>query len=173
MNIVDIVVVAVVGILTVAGFWKGMVRQVFGIAGIVAGYVLAMRFYQPWSKVVTGISPGTARVVTFIAIFLACLLVAHLMARGAEKLLAITRLGFFNRIGGGLFGFLKGCILVSVGVLVLTSFFSVKNSFFSDSSTMKYILPVTASLKKITREDIRGKYHEKIGAEEPSRTKHR
>jgi uncharacterized membrane protein required for colicin V production len=38
----DIIVFAVVGILTIIGLWKGFVRQLFGLLGVVAGYMLAM-----------------------------------------------------------------------------------------------------------------------------------
>ena len=46
----DIIVLAVIGILTIIGLWKGVVKQLFGLLGVVAGYLLAMRFYQPCSK---------------------------------------------------------------------------------------------------------------------------
>ena len=103
----DIIVLAVIGILTIIGLWKGVVKQFFGLLGVVAGYLLAMRFYQPCSKFLTSIYPGTAKVISFIAIFLASILVAHLIGWGVGRLLAISKLGFINRIGGGLLGFLE------------------------------------------------------------------
>ncbi len=171
MGTVDIIVIVVIGILTIIGFWKGIVKQVFGLLGVIAGYILAMKFYEPSSKFLTSIHPGTARVISFIAIFLACILVAHLVGWGIGKFLAISKLGFLNRIGGGFLGFLKGCILVAVMVMVLTAFLSANNSFFKKSSTMKYILPVMAALKKVTREDIKAKYNEKMGTEKPVQAK--
>jgi membrane protein required for colicin V production len=168
MDTFDIVVLAVIGMLTIIGFWKGMVRQVFGIAGIMAGCILAMQFSRPWAKFLTGVSPGAARIIAFIVIFIACVLIANLLARGVERLFAITRLGFLNRIGGGLFGFLKGLILISLTVIVLTTFFSVNKGFFENSSTIKYILPLTTTLKRITLEDIKSTYSEKVGSEKPA-----
>ena len=67
----DIIVLAVIGILTIIGLWRGVVKQFFGLLGVVAGYLLAMRFYQPCSKFLTSIYPDTAKVISFIAIFLA------------------------------------------------------------------------------------------------------
>lgn len=171
MNTFDILVIAVIGILTIIGFWKGMVKQVFGLLGVIAGYMLAMRFYQPCSKFLTSIHPGTAKVISFIAIFLACVLLAYLIGWGIGRFLAISKLGFLNRIGGGFLGFLKGCILVAVMVMVVTAFLSPNNTLFKNSSLMKYILPVTAVLKKVTREDIKAKYDEKMGTEKPGQVK--
>ena len=167
----DIIVLAVIGILTIIGLWKGIVKQLFGLLGVIAGYMLAMRFYQPCSKFLTSFHPGTAKAISFTAIFLACILVAHLLGWAAGRLFAISELGFLNRIGGGLLGFLKGCIIVSVAVMVLTVFLSADSSLFKKSSTIKYILPVTAALKKVTRGDIEAKYNEKTGTEKPMRPK--
>ncbi|MCG6534538.1 MAG: CvpA family protein [Syntrophales bacterium LBB04] len=163
----DIIVLAFIGILTIVGFWKGMVKQLFGLAGVVAGYVLALRYYQPCSKFLTSIHPGTARVISFIAIVLACMLVAHLIGWGVGRLLAISQLGFLNRIGGGLLGFLKGCIIVSLAVMAMTLFLSADNNLFKKSSTIKYIQHITGILKKVTRGEIEAKYDEKVGKEKP------
>ncbi|MBA4419013.1 MAG: hypothetical protein C0392_14080 [Syntrophus sp. (in: bacteria)] len=171
MSTFDIIVLAVIGILTIIGLWKGMVRQIFGLLGVIAGYILAMRFYQPCSKFLTDIHPGVAKAISFIAIFLACILLAHLIGWGVGRFFAVVKLGFLNRIGGGLMGFLKGCIIVSVGVMVLTAFLSADHSIFKKSSTMKYILPVTTALKGVTRGDVKDKYNEKIGTEKPARAK--
>jgi membrane protein required for colicin V production len=163
----DIIVLAVIGILTIIGLWKGVVKQLFGLLGVVAGYLLAMRFYQPCSKFLTSIYPGTAKVISFIAIFLASILVAHLIGWGVGRLLAISKLGFLNRIGGGLLGFLKGSLIVSVMVIVVTAYLPGDTSLFKKSSTIKYILPITAALKKVAHGDFKAKYNEKAGKEKP------
>jgi membrane protein required for colicin V production len=164
----DIIVFAFIGILTIVGLWKGLVKQLFGLLGVIAGYLLAVSFYQTCSKFFTSVPPGTARIMSFVTIFLACILAAHLIGWGVGRLLAISKLGFFNRIGGGLLGFFKGCIIISVMVMVLTAFLPGYTSLFKKSSTIKYILPVTAALKKVTHEDIKTKYNEKIGKEKPT-----
>ncbi len=163
----DIIVLVVIGILTIIGLWKGVVKQLFGLLGVLAGYFLAMRFYQPGSKFLTSIYPGTAKLISFIAIFLVCILVAHLIGWGAGRLLHITKLGFLNRIGGGLLGFLKGCLVVSVMVMLITAYLPGDTRLFKKSSTIKYILPVTTALKKFTHVDFKAKYNEKAEKEKP------
>jgi membrane protein required for colicin V production len=167
----DIIVLAVVGVLTLIGLWKGMVRQFFGLLGLIAGYVLAMRFYQPGSKFLMTLHPTTARAISFIAIFLGCILVAHLIGWAVGRIFAVSKLGFLNRIGGGVLGFLKGCVLVSVAVVVLTAFLPADSSLFRESSTIRYILPVAMALTKVTRGDIAARYYEKVGREKPTMPK--
>jgi membrane protein required for colicin V production len=126
-----------------------------------------MKYYELCSKYFTSLHPGTAKALSFIAIFLACVIVAHIIGWAVGRFFTISGLGFLNRIGGGLLGFLKGCLIVSLMVLVLTVSDSAKSGFFKKSHTVKYVLPVAAMLKKVTHEDIKAKYNEKIGKEKP------
>ncbi len=163
----DIIVFTVIGVLTIIGLCNGMVKQLFGLAGLVAGYMLAMKFYQPCSKFLTSFPPGTAKAISFIAIFFVCILLAHIIGWMVGRFFAISGLGFLNRIGGGFLGFLKGCLIVCVMVIVLKTFFPSYNNFFKRSHTIKYILSVTTILKKVTHDDIKAKYNGKIGKEKP------
>lgn len=173
MSRFDIIVYAVIAIFTFFGLWKGMARQIFGLVGAIAGYVLAMRFYEPCSRFVTGFHPGSARAISFIAIFLACVIIAHVLGWAVGRLFVHAGLGFLNRIGGGVLGFLKGGILIVVAVMVLTVFFPAERGLFRKSSTIKYILPAVAALKKVTRGDIMDKYNEKVGKEKPASPRRR
>jgi membrane protein required for colicin V production len=161
MNTFDIVVVVVVGGLTLLGLFKGMVKQLVALAGVVAGYMVAMRFYEPASRFFTSFHPGTAKVISFIAIFVACIICAHIIGGVVGKLFGISGLGFFNRIGGGLVGFLKGCLIVSLVVMVLIAFLPANSGLFKGSSTIKYILPVVGVMKHISPEKVKAGYNEK------------
>ena len=167
----DIIVLAVIGIPTIIGLFNGTLKQLFGIAGIVAGYMLAMRYYQICSRYLTSFRPATAKVISFFFIFLACIVVVHIIGWVIGRFFAISRLGFLNRIGGGILGFVKGYLVVCVMIIVVTTFFAGHSGFFKKSHTIKYILPVTSMLKKITREDIKARYNEKIGKEKPASPK--
>jgi membrane protein required for colicin V production len=159
----DIIVLAIIGILTIAGLFSGMVKQLFGLVGVIGGYVLAMRYYQLCAKYLTTFHPGTARVISFVVIFLACIVLAHIIGWLIGRLFTISGLGFLNRIGGGLLGFVKGCLIVCVVVIILNAFFPANAGFYKGSYTIKYIHQVTGMSKKVSREEIRDTYEEKVG----------
>ncbi|MDR2018000.1 MAG: CvpA family protein [Syntrophobacterales bacterium] len=161
----DIIVLATFGILTIIGWWKGLVKQLFGLAGMIGGFMLAMKYYQPTSKFLANIHSGPAKTISFVAIFLTCVIVAILMGRVMGKFVSDANLGFIDRTGGAVLGFLKGCIVVSVLVIILTTFLSPDNHLFKQSATIRHIRPMVATLKKVTRGDIKAKYNEKIGNE--------
>ena len=167
----DVVVLVVAGLFTIIGLWKGMLREFFGLLGVVAGYVLAMRLYLPCSKFLAGFHPGTARTISFIGIFLACVVVAHLMGWLAGRCFASSKPGFFSRAFGGFFGLVKGCVIIAFAVMILMVFYPAGSGFLKNSSTMKHILPLTTALKKVTRADVKAKYDEKTETGKPVRSK--
>ena len=66
---------------------------------------------------------------------------------------------------------MKGCIIIAVVVMVFTTFFLVNSSLFKKSHTIRYIRAGNAILKKVTREDIKAKYDEKLGKKKPASPK--
>ncbi len=158
----DVIVLGVVGISTLLGLWKGLVRQVVGLAGLVGGYVMAVKFYGPFAaKFLTGFRPATASVISFLAIFVACIIAASIIGWIAEKLMGTTGLGFLNRVGGGILGGAKGCLIISVAVMMLIAFLPPNSTVFKDSGTMKYIRPVADIVSRFAPQSIKTRYDEK------------
>ena len=59
-------------------------------------------------------------------------------------------------------GFVKGCVIVSLVVIVLIAFLPENSSFFKGSSTIRYILPVVEIMKNTTPGDVKARYTEKV-----------
>ncbi len=158
----DIVVLVVVAVLTLLGLWKGLVRQIVGLAGVAAGYVIATKFYGPLAaKFLTGFRPATGRVISFLAIFIACIIAASIIGWIAEKLMNTAGLGILNRIGGGILGAAKGYLIVSVAVVMMVSFLPLHSGVFKGSRTMKYIQPMAGIVSRFAPESISKRYEER------------
>jgi len=158
----DIIVLAVVGVLMLLGLWKGLVRQIVGLAGVAAGYVIAMKFYGPLAaKFLTGFRPATGRVISFLAIFIACIIAASIIGWIAEKLMHTTGLGILNRIGGGILGAMKGYLIVSVVVMIMVSFLPPDSGVFKGSRSMKYVEPMARRVSRFAPESISKRYEER------------
>ena len=155
----DIVVVAVIGILILLGLLKGLVRQAVGLAGVIVGYVLAMKFYAPLAaKLLTGLRPATGHVAGFLIIFVACIVVASIVGWVAGKLLKIAGLGFLNRIAGALLGGVKGCLIVAAVTVMLVAFLPSDSSLLKGSGTFKYLRPVADTISRFAPEAVKKKY---------------
>jgi membrane protein required for colicin V production len=109
----DLFCVGLVALLAIWGLVRGMVRQIFGIAGFVGGIVLSRMFAQSFGEAFAkdlGLPVMVATVAMSIAIFIA----AEVAAKIAGGLLAHLFKGGFtgavDRLGGLALGFAKGLL---------------------------------------------------------------
>ncbi len=118
--IIALVVIVFFGIL---GFKDGVIKRIFEIGGVFVSLILTARFataVEPWVADKTGLSEGTALLVTWAALFFAGLLLSRLLASMASKLVRLTVLGWLDRWGGALVGMALGTLVASV-ILVAAS----------------------------------------------------
>lgn len=124
MNWVDAAILAVIIWFTYAAFHAGLIREVITIIGAVLAVALGGLFYEEFAKDVdVAISnPETSRIVAFGIIFGATILASQLLALFLKQAASLLMLGVVDSLGGALIGFLKGLILVEVGLIVAVTF---------------------------------------------------
>lgn len=124
MTIVDwlIVVVLVVSVLSAAK--AGLMMEVFSLAGLVLGLLLASWDYQAlmpwWSHWVH--SAAAIETLSFLSIAFGVMLLAAVAGRITRWSVKAVGLGWADRIGGAIFGLLKGCVIVTIVVMVVAAF---------------------------------------------------
>ncbi len=64
MNTIDIVLIVILIIAGISGFFKGVIVQVCGIAGLLLGVLLAFRF-SGWLAGMLGIGEDWSRILSF------------------------------------------------------------------------------------------------------------
>jgi membrane protein required for colicin V production len=173
----DIIVTVIIVLTTLRGLWRGFVRQVVGVAGAVAGYVLAAHYSGLLAaKYLAGFSPSTRHILGFLIIFIACLIASSIVASLLAKILNIAGLGIFNRIGGALMGGAKGCFAIAAVVLVLVAYLPSSTGFTKESRTIKYIRPISDAMSRYAPETLKRRYDQraatKLHPTGPSGTKH-
>ena len=115
MNWLDIVIVVIIALSAVLGFRKGFLRKVLGIAGIILGFVLAVRFYKPISEFAGGIIKSGSSwipVLSFLLIIAFVFSLAVWVARFIAGLNSGT--AKIDKVLGLIFGFIQGLIISSV-----------------------------------------------------------
>jgi membrane protein required for colicin V production len=170
MNILDIVIIAVVALLVLRGFWKGLIRQILGIAGAIAAFIVAIKFSGTMAaKFLTGFQPTTGYIVMFLAIFVACMIVVSLLAALIGKLMSAVGLGFFNRLSGAILGGAKGYFIVAAVVLVLVAFLPPKSGLLTESKTVKFVYPMADIISRFAPLSVGSKYgHNRNSKEKPA-----
>lgn len=124
MNPFDMAVVVVIGFMTILGVFRGLIREAASIAGLLAGFCTAYFFFRPVGDLLEKYAAlGTyADIVGFILLFCAAFLAVILVGALIRFLMNLAFLGVLDRILGGLFGMVKGILIVAFGYLLLVTF---------------------------------------------------
>lgn len=121
---IDIIIVIIVLYFLVGGVRRGLVRQVLEVVGIIAAFMCA--FYLAHHLAVylrprLDISYNILTVISAVIIFTGVIIGFHFLGLAIRKFLSITLLGSFDRVMGGIFGGIKGLLLCSLLLIVLTA----------------------------------------------------
>ncbi len=162
MNPLDIVVLTIIGSFVALGLWKGLIKQLFSLAGIIIGYIAAISFYEQISTFFTSLDKDIASIVSFIAIFVSCILLSSLVGLFVGKLIKIADLSWLNRVAGGLLGFLKGLLILMIIVVILVAFLPSESKVLRNSVTLPYVMSVAQVINNIIPMHIKDNFEEKL-----------
>jgi len=121
MNTIDIIIGIILIFGTVNGFLKGLFVEVTTLVGLVLGVYGAIHFshflanflkdYMTWDE-------SMLQLVSFAGTFLIILIGMVLLGKAMTKIAETIALGFFNKLVGAIFGFLKYALILSIVLLV-------------------------------------------------------
>jgi|WetSurMetagenome_2_1015567.scaffolds.fasta_scaffold00088_37 membrane protein required for colicin V production len=178
MNTLDIIVLIIISVMTFYGVWKGFIKQALGIVGIIVGYIVATRYYTHLSAYIKLSDPNLSKILSFVILFLACVIIFSILAVFLNKLFKLPGLGMINTFLGGVTGFLKGFILIAITVIILIALLTPANPLLSKSITVPYILKCLMAIENTIPRDIKAQYHKKtedliksLPAAEPAKKK--
>jgi membrane protein required for colicin V production len=127
MNALDWVLIFVGAFWVLRGLMRGAVSQIFGIAGILAGFYMASHQYQFVGAMINKqfpSLPGNAVLpVSFILMFLLTWFIIAVIGHWIVRMMRMAGMGFLDRLWGGMIGFGKA-LLFSVIVISLLILFS-------------------------------------------------
>ena len=124
MNYLDIIIAIILFLFGLKGLRKGLIIEVVTLLAFGVGIYGAMHFSDFTAahlKEVMEIEPKYLNTIAFILTFILLVIVVNLIGRAVSKLVETMNLGFWDRLGGFLFGVAKGVLLCSLLVLVLNN----------------------------------------------------
>jgi membrane protein required for colicin V production len=120
MTVIDIAVLAIVGISIALGVLRGLVREVLALVAWVAAFLLS-NFLAPEAAKLLPQGMGSEEVrllVSYVVVFIIVLLALSVLAILASKLVKVVGLGASDRAVGGIFGLARGVLVVLILVLL-------------------------------------------------------
>ena len=139
MNWLDIIIIIALIFPAFVGLKMGIIKAALSLVGLIIGVVLAGNFYEPVSKIF-GFIPNqdVANILAFILILVAVMAVTAVLVRFLKFGVRVVMLGWVDHVGGALFGFLSGFILLSAILAIWVKFFG--SGLVTDSFLGKVML---------------------------------
>ena len=164
MNPFDILVSIIFGFCLIRGIFRGLVKELSSIIGVITGYYAAYSYYphvakflSKWISVV-----DYSRLIGFLVIFIGVFLIISILGVIIKYLMSIAFLGWTDRISGGIFGLIKGLLIASVLFIVFTTFLSKNASLVKDSVVAPHLSHFSTQMAKIVDKDMKHEFTEKF-----------
>ena len=125
MNYLDIIIAIILFLFGWKGLRKGLIIEVVTLLAFGVGIYGAMHFSDFTAAHLQDfmeIKPQYLNTVAFVLTFIILVVLVNLIGRLVSKRVKSMNLGFFDKLGGFLFGILKGVLLCSVLLMVLNNF---------------------------------------------------
>lgn len=124
MNWLDIFLIVALVVPAFIGLKQGIIKAALFLAGLIIGVVLASNLYQPFSKVLAFLpNKDIANITAFIIILVCVMAISTVLARLLKSIASAMMLGWINHVGGAIFGFLMGAVLLSALLATWVKFF--------------------------------------------------
>ncbi len=124
MNYLDIIIAVILFLFGFKGLRKGLIIEVVTLLAFGVGIYGAMHFSDFTAKHLVDfveVNPKYLDTIAFILTFVLLVIAVNLIGRVVSNAVKAMNLGFFDRLGGFVFGVAKGVLLCSVLVLVLNN----------------------------------------------------
>ena len=124
MNWLDIAIIIIVAFFATTAFSAGLIRELVTLVSAVVGVVVAGLFHDDLARDVLVFidDDQAARAIGFLVLLGAIYLAGQLIAIMLKQVAAILLLGWADRLGGALFGLLKGLVVVEVLLILFVTY---------------------------------------------------
>ncbi|MFK5926050.1 MAG: CvpA family protein [Desulfuromusa sp.] len=124
MGLVDITILAILCFFLLKGIFRGLLREVCSLLGLVLGGVFAFTFYLPLAQLLKDSFNLPEKLCvwgSFLAIFLFLIILFAVIGFVLHRFVKLIFLGGFNRLAGAIFGIIQGVVVLAMIVLALNS----------------------------------------------------
>jgi len=164
MNTLDTIVLVIFGYCVIRGFFRGIIKEISSIVGVICGYYGAYTYYgqvaemfQHWVT-----NPGYAKIIGFVIVFCGIFIAVNIVGLIIRYFMNVSFLGWIDRIFGFAFGTAKAILITSILLVMLTAFLPKGAPLIRDSVTAPYISRVSEWISMMISQEMKFEYEQKI-----------
>jgi membrane protein required for colicin V production len=161
LSALDWIILFVVLMNVLGAIGQGFFYELFSFAGVILGYVVAAwqyprvaAFYIHYVN-----SAWVADIAGFLTLFILLVMLGSAVGKTVRWAVQEVGLRWFDRLLGGLFGFLKGVVICTVVVIALAAF-SPTSPWLQDSRVAPFMLATGRTLIWAAPSDLRQRFRD-------------
>lgn len=167
MNPFDIAIIAVISFCLIRGAFRGIIKEASSVVGVITGVWAAFSYYQSLSQVIEKVgqifpNPAYINIISFFIIFGGVFAAVSALGVLIKYLLKIVFLGWVDKICGAGFGLVKGFMIVSVILMILTTFLDPGTPIIKNSVLSPYVTTAAETMSRFASKDMRHKFSSKL-----------
>lgn len=141
MNWFDTFTLVIVGVSAIYAFFKGFIREIIGIVGLLGGTFASFMLYEKVANLLKNQiqSEGLRNLAAFAIIFFSIIILMAIISFVIKKIFDSAGLSFYDRLLGFLFGALRGILIVYVCILAI-NFFNVAGTDLKKSKSYHIVV---------------------------------
>ena len=117
MTVFDFAVISILLVSLLIGLWRGLVREVLSLLGWPIAFVLSKLFANDIEPLIPMMQEPLLRtMLAYVLVFIVVLIVWSILVWLFSKLVKAVGLGWLDRVLGGLFGIVRGGLVLLVMV---------------------------------------------------------
>ncbi|MBL6655405.1 MAG: CvpA family protein [Flavobacteriaceae bacterium] len=139
MNLIDLIIIALLGYGLIKGYKKGLIIELSSFFGVFIAFFISINLDDFISRQIVeliNINFDILNIIVFILTFLLSYSAIIFIAKGFTKLIKFVYLGLLNSLLGSLFGGLKLLLILIILSKIIFSFNLIPMRILSESSLM-------------------------------------
>ncbi len=164
MNPFDIGIVTIVGFCLIRGLFRGFIKELFSIIGVLGGFYAACIYYSEVTKFLsTWVSNlSYLNIISFLVIFCVVFIFINILGVIIKYLLNIVLLGWLDRIFGAGFGAVKGILIASILLMALATFLPECEPILKSSWISPKVTLVAENMANVVPKEMKRRFIAKI-----------
>ena len=124
MNFLDLGIIALLLLVTLRGYFRGLFQELAVLVGLVGGLLVAARTYLAVAILILPLISNLywAQGIAFVLVLVVFYWSVRILAYVLQRLLYHLYLDVLDRLLGAFFAFLKGCLILGLALLLLGVF---------------------------------------------------
>jgi len=160
MNFLDLGIIALLALVTLRGYFRGLFQELAVLVGLVGGLLVAARMYLAVAALILPLVNNLywAQGIAFALVLVVFYWCVRLLAYVLQRLLYHLYLDVLDRLLGAFFALLKGCLILGLALLLLGVVLPKDSRLFKESR----VQPALVQLAKRTLDLLPPDFKERV-----------